>query len=151
MADDATYVLQHKAAPVPVTPKEQQQTMQLLSASLANELDADVDAGLPLGKGKPGAPGTDALVPTTSHPPDWARLALAQAQFQQHFPENATDDGRALGQMGVVLLRDLEKMWGDIMPLWVKISEQTPVATPANVAPPASEPVCKNPYLANAQ
>jgi hypothetical protein len=145
MADEAAYILEHKQAPAKVDPVTTRQTLELLSVSLAAELDRVQDGG----SARPSAPSNNGgLATTPSHPPNWARATLAQAQLQKSLENGLTAEQKAMALMGLAILRNLRSMWNDISPAWVTIAQQTAVKEPARDASAPRLTSCTNPYKA---
>ncbi len=121
IAEEARYVHDQTKAPPEFTGDDRAAVLGFLG-------EAAEAQGSSLG-GEPIASVTALPVPAIvrqfgDHPPSWARRALVAAYWRSQTPKPKSDTEIALGMVAITMGNNLEQMWSDMAPIWVRIAQQ---------------------------
>jgi tetratricopeptide (TPR) repeat protein len=146
IAEAARYVHDHGELSPRPTDSERGSVVNVLQLALSQVLGAPMSVS--------GSSSTAISIPKEvlalgDHPPAWAREELMNAYWSDRMPSSVGSEERAFGQVAAMMGRNLEALWTDLGPLWVRIVSELSPPAPAPERPASgtntNEPRMQNP------
>jgi tetratricopeptide (TPR) repeat protein len=136
IAEAARYVHDHGELPPRPTDSERGSVVNVLQLALSQVLGAPKSDASGSGSSSGVISIPKEVLALGDHPPAWAREALMNAYWSVRMPSSVGSEERAFGEMAVMMGRNLEALWADLGPLWVRIisGQSPPVPAPERPA-----------------